>query len=112
MSELILDGSERRPLAVPSDGKFDIILAAETTYSEAAAKDTAWLLARHLKVGTGVAYIATKKYYFGVGGGSDCFREALGMHLPPEDFTVVTIREYDNGAGNIRELLQVQRLQR
>jgi predicted nicotinamide N-methyase len=112
MSEQILQASEKQPLAVPSDGRFDVILAAETTYSEAAAKDTARLLVRHLRVGTGVAYIATKRYYFGVGGGSDCFRDALAAQSSPDHFKVETIEVYDSGEGNIRELLQVQRLPR
>jgi predicted nicotinamide N-methyase len=110
MSRQFSQGSEYLPSMVPKDGRFDFILAAETTYSTAAAVDTARLLVKHLKVGTGVAFIATKRYYFGVGGGSDCFRDALIAEPSPNKFQVETLEVYDNGAGNIRELLKVNSL--
>jgi hypothetical protein len=91
------------------DLRFDVILASETLYTESAARDTALFLSRHLRK---TAYLATKRYYFGVGGGVDAFREAVTA-LPAEGDTcgrkleVETIRVYDNGVGNIRELLKV-----
>jgi len=98
------------PSGLPSDGLFDCIMAAETTYSRAAAIDTARFVIRHLKTGTGVAYIATKRYYFGVGGGSDAFREGIQSHAKSEEeFQIETVQVYDNGVGNIRELLRVTR---
>jgi predicted nicotinamide N-methyase len=98
------------PHGLPSDGMFDCILAAETTYSPAAAMDTARFIAKHLKKGTGVAYVATKRYYFGIGGGSDAFREGIRSYSKTQDeFQVDTLQVYDNGAGNIRELLRVRR---
>lgn len=109
MSDRILSNSSEHPSAVPSDGKFDLILAAETTYSSTAASDTARLIVKHLKVDAGVAFVATKRYYFGVGGGSDAFKTALASaSTPRENFEVETIMVYDNGAGNIRELLRVR----
>ena len=60
----------------PPNGRFDVILAAETIYTADSAKDTATLLARHLTFGSGIGLVACKRYYFGVGGGSDPFREA------------------------------------
>jgi hypothetical protein len=110
MSGRFLDPSSSIMFSLfPTDGKFHVILAAETTYSHAAATDTAYLLSKHLKVGTGVAYIATKRYYFGVGGGSDCFRLALSALSSLEmRFHVETLQVFDNGAGNIRELLKVR----
>ena len=98
------------PRIIPKDGKFDTILAAETTYSLEAARDTAFLLSKHLKRNTGVAYIATKRYYFGVGGGSDCFRDHLKAFRNIDNTSVLhvdTLFVYDDGAGNIRELLSV-----
>jgi hypothetical protein len=105
---------------LPANGKFDWILAAETIYSEQAAKETALFIVRHLKHTTGVALIATKRYYFGVGGGSDAFREAVhaaaeqeqqhehGVDPIPVQVKVETVRVHDNGTGNIREILSVQ----
>jgi hypothetical protein len=105
---------------LPADGKFDWILAAETIYSEQAAKETALFLVRHLKHTTGVALIATKRYYFGVGGGSDAFRGAVHAAVETEQqqlqlpvhvqVKVETVRVHDNGTGNIREILSVQLL--
>ena len=98
------------PNSLPKDGKFDIILAAETTYSPEAARDTAEILSKHLKHNTGVAYIATKRYYFGVGGGSDCFRDHLTKFNDAMNTTrleLETLAVFDDGAGNIRELLSV-----
>ncbi|CAJ1953723.1 unnamed protein product [Cylindrotheca closterium] len=108
MSEQLLSKSSACPPNIPQDGLFDMILAAETTYSSQAASDTAFLLAKHLKVNTGVAFIATKRYYFGVGGGSGSFNAALSsVSLPNVEFNVETLMVFDNGAGNIRELLKV-----
>jgi hypothetical protein len=106
------DQSNRMPLALPKDGYFDCILAAETTYSEKAAVETAQFLSKHLTPGTGIAYIATKRYYFGVGGGTSCFCDALLHNRQTEDsqFHVETLEVYDDGVSNIRELLLVKRL--
>jgi hypothetical protein len=111
---------------LPPDGKFDWILAAETIYSEQAAQETALFIVRHLTHVTGVALIATKRYYFGVGGGSDVFREALSAAVEIVEHEqhggegvgddtsmqvkVETVRVHDNGTGNIREILSVQLL--
>jgi len=95
--------------ALPKGGLFDCILASETTYSETAAMETAELLSRHLKPGKGIAYISTKRYYFGVGGGTKCFCDALNKQKAHK-FHVETLKIYDNGAGNIRELLLVKSL--
>jgi hypothetical protein len=80
--------------------------------------------------------IATKRYYFGVGGGVDAFRRACGsqnddkvhVQLQPQQeqdyqddsshhhhhvrrrLHVETAQVYDNGTGNIRELLKVRLL--
>ena len=94
------------------DGYFDLILAAETIYSDQTAQETAQLLAQHLRPHTGVALVATKRYYFGVGGGSDALRRHIiqqqqQQHHADHHFEIETVREYDNGSGNIRELLRV-----
>jgi hypothetical protein len=99
--------------------RFDLILAAETTYAESSARDTATLISRHLKFDTGVALVATKRYYFGVGGGSDCFRrcaELIQVERCELDnnqnvstvyiLQVKTVKVIDD--GNIREILQIK----
>ena len=116
MSDLLLGNkgacvSSAQPMhpALPIDGLFDCILASETTYSENAANETAELLSRHLKPGTGVAYICTKRYYFGVGGGTKCLCDSL-REKKTHKFHIETLDVYDNGVGNIRELLLVKSL--
>ena len=102
---------------LPVDGYFDLILASETIYTTSAAYEMVLLLQRHLRPTTGVAYIATKRYYFGVGGGVDVFRNFCRdtddihhndhnhQHHPLQ---VETVKVIDNGTGNIREILRVQ----
>ena len=87
-----------------SNDKFQIILAAETTYTPRTARETAYLISRHLCPITGVALIASKRFYFGVGGGTDSFISAVNKF--PE-LTVTLLKEYDSGKANIRDLLQV-----
>lgn len=111
------DGNERcRPCCppIPTNGIFDVILAAETTYSESAARDTARIIAHHLQPNTGRAFVATKRYYFGVGGGTNCLcQELQSLQQKDQDpagctFLVETLQVYDNGVGNIRELLCIK----
>lgn len=115
LSKLLEDASTDEsiflPEGVPRDGMFDFILAAETTYSTVAAYDTARFITKHLRRDTGVAYVATKRYYFGVGGGSDALREGIRTLAGPggDVLDVETLQVYDNGAGNIRELLCVKK---
>jgi hypothetical protein len=56
--------------------RFDLILASETTYTTESCLDTAFLMLRHLRVDVGVGLVATKRFYFGVGGGTDAFISA------------------------------------
>ena len=58
-----------------------------------------------LKPPTGVAYIAAKSYYFGVGGGTASFKKLLKKDGMLEVTTVSTI---DDGAGNKREILKLK----
>lgn len=102
---------------LPQNGRFHLMLAAETTYTEESAQETAVLMARHLEPESGIGLVACKRYYFGVGGGSDAFREAAasqqiqlqnGKALREYRLVVETLQVYDNGVGNIRELLQIK----
>jgi predicted nicotinamide N-methyase len=119
MSEQLMSGVlQQEHSSLPINGRFDVILAAETTYTSESAKDTAILLARHMVLGSGVGLVACKRYYFGVGGGSDAFREAAssqriicatdGQSSKDYRLSIETVQVYDNGAGNIRELLLVK----
>lgn len=100
----------------------DWIAAAETLYSVEAAKETAYLISRLLRPETGQAWVASKRYYFGVGGGVDAFCTAAESITVDNVLSesnenirykldVETVQVCDNGNANIRELLLV-RLQR
>mmetsp|Transcript_22229 Transcript_22229/g.36391 ORF Transcript_22229/g.36391 Transcript_22229/m.36391 type:complete len:152 (-) Transcript_22229:30-485(-) len=94
--------------------RLDLILASETTYTPESCQDTAFLMLRHLKIDDGAGLVATKRFYFGVGGGTDLFKAACetlsmsdqgpysGLRL-----CVRTVQSYDTGNANIRDLLFV-----
>ena len=94
--------------------KYHMILAAETTYTLQSAEDTAFLLLHHLEPLTGIGFVATKRYYFGVGGGSDAFQDACEKLLLEQHddsrygLKVELVKEYKDGISNIRDLWRVQ----
>jgi hypothetical protein len=112
--------------AVVAD-RFDLILASETTYTIESCMDTAFLMLRHLKLDVGVGLVATKRFYFGVGGGTDAFissckalsnSSSLSSSTRMEDdedslllaqlcLHVRVVQSYDTGNANIRDLLEV-----
>lgn len=89
-----------------ADGLFDLILTAETCYTEKACREVAALLSTLLKRNhRGVGLVASKRFYFGTGGGSDCFKrdaEELGL-------SVKVVAVEDDGRSNIREVMEVRR---
>ncbi|GKZ01244.1 histidine protein methyltransferase 1 [Mayamaea pseudoterrestris] len=89
---------------LPVDGQFDMILAAETLYTPQAARETAYLLDQHLSA-DGTAYVSTKRYYFGVGGGTDVFGECASKY----GLQVETVHVVNTGLGNVREVLRVKK---
>ena len=98
---------------VPEYGRFDLILASETTYTSKSAQDTATLMMRHLKFESGVGLVAMKRYYFGVGGGSDAFRDlATNQKMVFNNITyglkLELVEEYKDGISNIRDLWSVR----
>ena len=98
-----------------NDCRFDLILAAETTYTQQSCQDTAYLMAKHLRINTGVGLIATKRFYFGVGGGTDMLSDAIKLlntsSISPYSNHLImmrTIKSYDTGNANIRDLIEVR----
>jgi 2-polyprenyl-3-methyl-5-hydroxy-6-metoxy-1,4-benzoquinol methylase len=59
-------------------GAFDVVLSSETLYRPATVPVLLDALAARLAPG-GVALLATKRFYFGVGGGTRALLEALGV---------------------------------
>lgn len=56
---------------------------------------------------TGIALLATKRYYFGVGGGTYEFESLLEAfpHLSTQ-----IVKSYEDGKSNIRDLIVVKRI--
>ncbi len=86
------------------ESRFNLILASETTYTNTASTETACWLMKHLKPCTGVGLVSMKRYYFGVGGGSDSFCTACKSF----GLTVELVKEFNDGASNIRDLWRVK----
>lgn len=98
-------------LARVVDVQFDIILSAETVYADRQAEPLADCVLQLLS-DKGVALIAGKSYYFGVGGGMRAFEKAvrkaaqrLGARVE-----IKVVHEVRDGASNVREILQVRKL--
>ena len=58
-------------------GTFDLILSAETAYREDTTRSLVECIARTLSA-TGEAFVATKRYYFGCGGGVAALEAEVG----------------------------------
>ena len=84
----------------------DVVLAAETIYSTASYVRHVRLLRRAMRKPDGVAFVAAKRYYFGVGGGTDAFGAAITNAHP--DMEVETVETFSDGASNVREILRVR----
>lgn len=61
------------------------------------------MISKHLNDG-GLALVASKRYYFGVGGGTEALKELVERD-ESLDFEVVRI--IDDGKSNIREIIKV-----
>jgi predicted nicotinamide N-methyase len=82
-----------------NDGKYDYIIASETMYNTHTSKQTLQLIKKHLS-SSGKAFVGTKRFYFGVGGGSNIITDHCEEYGLKVDDVVVK----DNGRGNIREV--------
>lgn len=112
-------GLSNKMISSGDNDRFDLILAAETTYTTDSCNDTAFLMAKHLKVGTGVGLVATKRFYFGVGGGTDMLSNAIktinSSNMQPFlklKLLMRTIKSYDTGNANIRDLIEIRLIAR
>ncbi|KXZ43892.1 hypothetical protein GPECTOR_78g80 [Gonium pectorale] len=87
-------------------GHYDLILASETIYSVPAQERLLECIKQLLQPPHGVALVAAKRYYFGVGGGMKSFRslvEADGIFE-----TSIVDQVDDKASGNVREVLQLK----
>ncbi|KAL5781364.1 hypothetical protein ACOSP7_006393 [Xanthoceras sorbifolium] len=84
----------------PTSG-YDIILMAETIYSIAANQSLYGLIKKCLSRPQGVVYMAAKKHYFGVGGGT---RRFLSMVEKDGIMAASLVAEVTDGSSNVREV--------
>lgn len=103
----------------PANAKYDLILTSDTLYNETCVRDLARLIPE-LLTDTGVAYIASKRHYFGVGGGTaDFHRQSAtvessqtksdsGQGRARGTVEITTVAEFEDGKSNVRDLLSMR----
>lgn len=62
-----------------SEMMYDVILTSETIYAVESHAKLYNVIKRHLKKPNGIAYVAAKTHYFGVGGGTRSFEKLVKM---------------------------------
>ena len=82
---------------------YDIILTSETIYSVSSYCKLYNFIKKHAKKPNGVAYVAAKTHYFGVGGGTRSFEE---MVMKDGEFKISVSKVYNEGVQ--REILCMQ----
>ncbi|KAJ8774388.1 hypothetical protein K2173_011637 [Erythroxylum novogranatense] len=80
---------------------YDIILMAETIYSVSAQQSLYGLIKKCISCPHGVVYLAAKKHYFGVGGGT---RQFLSMVEKDGLMASTLVAEVADGSSNVREV--------
>ena len=98
------EGKEGDGDAARGDGAYDLILSADTIYNAEATRRLWKLVSEQLRDG-GVAYIAAKSYYFGVGGS---VADLLALVTADGRFDCRTVRTFEDGASNRREVLELR----
>jgi len=84
--------------------RYDLILTSDTLYSVEALENLSQLLPK-LLAPEGMALVAAKTYYFGVGGGTDMFKDAIRNKTSLE--VADDVESYQDGMTNVREILKV-----
>lgn len=85
--------------------RYDMILSSDTIYSSPTMPTLIQTL-RSMLGRKGKAFIAAKRYYFGVGGGTPEFCQHIDTYCP--DMKITSIKQFINGASNIREILLLE----
>ena len=104
--ELLSIGLQNGSYNIPN--QFGLILSAETLYTSMHCKKVYDMLINHLEI-NGIALIATKRYYFGVGGGSLELEQTI-KSCSNGQLTYSIIEVYEDGYSNIREIIQVTKI--
>ena len=83
--------------------KFDIIISGDTLYNNSNYEKIYNLIKNNLNK-DGEAYFASKRFYFGVGGGSSEFRQYISDR---NEFQIEQIKTIKDGINNIRVILKI-----
>ena len=84
-------------------GTFDLILSAETAYREDTTHSLVECVAKTLSV-SGEALVATKRYYFGCGGGVAALENEIGR---VNRLCCEVVWSAEDGRSNVRDILRV-----
>ncbi|XP_020599224.1 histidine protein methyltransferase 1 homolog [Phalaenopsis equestris] len=85
---------------VSNDG-YDIILMAETVYAPSSLQSLYELIKKCLCPSKGIVYVAGKKHYFGVGGGT---RQFINLVAADGQMKPLLLAEVADGSSNVREV--------
>ena len=95
------------PAALTGDGfgkfDFDLILSAETAYREDTTHSLVECIAKTLSV-KGEAIVATKRYYFGCGGGVAALEAEVGRI---DRLCCEVVWSAEDGRSNVRDIVRV-----
>jgi 2-polyprenyl-3-methyl-5-hydroxy-6-metoxy-1,4-benzoquinol methylase len=83
--------------------KFDIIISGDTLYNNSNYEKIYNLIKNNLNK-DGEAYFASKRFYFGVGGGSSEFRQYISDR---NEFQIEQVKTIKDGINNIRVILKI-----
>ena len=86
------------------NGKFDVIVSGDTLYNVDNYDKIYNILKTYLDK-NGRAYFATKKFYYGVGGGMNQFRAYI---MEKGEFDITKVKEINTGMSNIRDILELK----
>ena len=85
------------------DKKFDVIISGDTLYNNLNYEKIYNLIKNNLNK-DGEAYFSSKRFYFGVGGGSSEFRQYITER---NEFEISQVKTIKDGINNIRVILKI-----
>ncbi len=91
-----------------SSSRYDLLLSSDTLYSLSYFRPL-WNLIRSLLSPRGVALIAAKRYYFGIGGSTDAFLDLVREDDEKKEWIASVGHVVEDGRSNIREILVIRR---
>ena len=87
-----------------SKNKFDIIISADTIYNPE-NYDSFYSIIKNKLNNPGICFVCSKKFYFGVGGGTSQFMDYIKNK---GHFNIEVVKEINDGVSNIRQILEIR----